>query len=653
MAKSWPFIFSLLLNLLPSISAQPPPLPGDAQTLLRFRSSLTNVSALANWDPSAPICGGDRRFWAGLICKNGQLYGLRLETMGLGGAIDAVALASLPSLRTLSFMNNRLGGPLPDVKKIGALKALYLSNNNFSGTISGDAFEGMGSLRKVYLGQNRFSGKIPTSLAELKGLVELGLEENEFSGRIPDFEERDWKYLNLSDNQLEGPLPSAFKNSNFTSFLGNSGLCGEPLAPCNNRSSAKKWYILIGVFSGAAALILLLIIRRFLRSSKSSAAVFDDPKPKTKLFSPKNIFKKERSHSHPYSSTDSDENPKNGGPTGSALCFLRTDRPRFGFQELLGASAEVLGSGSFGSSYKALLANGSAVVVKRFRQMNAVGRDEFYGHMRRLGRISHPNLLPLVAFYYGKDDKLLVSDFVENGSLASHLHARRKLGDPGMDWPTRLKIIKGVARGLFHLHKELPHLSLPHGHLKSSNILLGQHFTPMLSDYALSPLLNKDHAHHHMAAYKSPEFARHDRASKTADVWSLGILILEVLTGKFPANYLRQGKGANADLAAWVDAVVREEWTAEVFDNDMIGVGVDDWDGEMLKLLKIGMCCCEWEVGKRWGLKEALERIEELSERGHNFEDEDDEYYSSYGSEKDLRSSSFHRRSDDESSFLN
>lgn len=99
--------------------------------------------------------------------------------------------------------------------------------------------------------------------------------------------------------------------------------------------------------------------------------------------------------------------------------------------------------------------------------------------------------------------------------------------------------------------------------------------------------------------------------------------------------------------------MVREEWTAEVFDNDMIGVGVDDWDGEMLKLLKIGMCCCEWEVGKRWGLKEALERIEELSERGHNFEGEDDEYYSSYGSEKDLRSSSFHRRSDDESSFLN
>lgn len=104
---------------------------------------------------------------------------------------------------------------------------------------------------------------------------------------------------------------------------------------------------------------------------------------------------------------------------------MRTDRPRFDFQELLAASAEVLGSGSFGKSYKAMLSNGSsAVVVKRFGQMNAAGKEEFYSHMRRLGRLSHPNLLPLIAFYYGKDDKLLVSDFVPNGSLASHLHGK-------------------------------------------------------------------------------------------------------------------------------------------------------------------------------------------------------------------------------------
>ena len=335
-----------------------------------------------------------------------------------------------------------------------------------------------------------------------------------------------------------------------------------------------------------------------------------------------------------------------------------------------------------------MLSNGSAVVVKRFRQMNAAGKDEFYGHMRRLGRLSHPNLLPLVAFYYGKDDKLLVSDFVDNGSLASHLHgnffiyinlisiilkfiiilrkvegnittclfstARRAPENPGLDWPTRLKIIKGVARGLLYLHNELPNLNLPHGHLKSSNVLLDKNFTPFLSDYALFPILQRSHAHHHMAAFKSPEFTQHNQTSKSTDVWSLGILILETLTGKFPANYLRQGQGANADLAAWVEAVVREEWTAEVFDGDMVGSGdyCGYWDGGMLKLLKIGMSCCEWEVGKRWGLKMVVEKIEELNLNERSY-DEDEDYYSSNGSDGAFYSnSSFKRRTEDESSFL-
>lgn len=104
------------------------------------------------------------------------------------------------------------------------------------------------------------------------------------------------------------------------------------------------------------------------------------------------------------------------------LYFVRNDRDTFDLQDLLRAGAEVLGSGSFGSSYKAILLSGPAVVVKRFRQLNNMGREQFYDHVRKLGRLSHPNLLPLVAFYFTKEEKLLISDFVENGSLASHLH---------------------------------------------------------------------------------------------------------------------------------------------------------------------------------------------------------------------------------------
>lgn len=183
-----------------------------------------------------------------------------------------------------------------------------------------------------------------------------------------------------------------------------------------------------------------------------------------------------------------------------------------------------------------------------------------------------------------------------------------------------------MAKGLAHLYGEFPGFALPHGHLKSSNVLLDNNFEPLLTDYALVPVVNKEHAQLYMVAYKSPEFTQTDRVTRKTDVWSLGILILELLTGKFPANYLKQGKGANADLATWVNSVVREEWTGEVFDKDM--KGTKNGEGQMLKLLKIGMCCCEWNAERRWDLREAVERIMELKEKDNENDD-----YSSYASE--------------------
>lgn len=107
-----------------------------------------------------------------------------------------------------------------------------------------------------------------------------------------------------------------------------------------------------------------------------------------------------------------------------------------------------------------------------------------------------------------------------------------------------------------------------------------------------------------------------------------------MLTGKYPDNYLKQGKGTNDDLSRWVNSVVREEWTGEVFDKDMSGVR--NGEGEMLKMLKIGMCCCEWNVERRWELSVAVEKIEEVKERdGENSGD-----CSSYVSEEYGHSSS-------------
>jgi serine/threonine protein kinase len=209
-----------------------------------------------------------------------------------------------------------------------------------------------------------------------------------------------------------------------------------------------------------------------------------------------------------------------------------------------------------------------------------------------------------------------------------------------LNWSTRLKIIKGVARGLAHLYKEFPNQNLPHGHLKSSNVMLNNSFEPLLTEYGLVPITNKNHAQQFMSSYKSPEVTHFDRPNEKTDIWCLGILILELLTGKFPANYLRHGKGENSDLATWVNSVVREEWTGEVFDKDIMGTR--NGEGEMLKLLRIGMYCCEWSVERRLDIRDALAKIEELKEK-----DSEDESFS-YVSDGDFYSRGV---TDDEVSF--
>lgn len=204
------------------------------------------------------------------------------------------------------------------------------------------------------------------------------------------------------------------------------------------------------------------------------------------------------------------------------------------------------------------------------------------------------------------------------------------MGKPSLDWPTRLKIVKGVTRGLLYLHQDLPSLMAPHGHLKSSNVLLTKTFEPLLTDYGLIPVINQEKAQEHMVAYRSPEYLQHRRVTKKTDVWGLGILILEILTGKFPANF---SQGSDEDLASWVKSGFHGVWAPSLFDKEMDNTS--HCEEHILKLLRIGLSCCEPDVEKRLDIEEAAEKIEKLKER----EGDDDDFYSTYVSETDGRSS--------------
>ncbi|KAH7671650.1 Non-specific serine/threonine protein kinase protein [Dioscorea alata] len=614
---------AFVLVFLSLVSTIPVTHSSDADVLLQFKATVSGAEeALPDWVSGSSPCVHGHSNWTGVICYANSVFGLQLENMKLSGALDLDPLEALPGLRALSFMGNDFVGLMPNLNKLGALKSLYLSRNHFSGIIPTDVFTQMKSLKKVYLSQNDFSGPIPSSLTSIPRLMDLRLDGNKFSGTIPDLKSSSvLRLVNVSNNNLEGPIPKVLSKMNPSLFAGNKDLCGTPLqVSCpiivsptassqllanssnSNKLSAPTLVAIIGL-SLVIILIAIACIKR--RRKRTVAEIHMGRKQSSNIHEPHHADKLEQGFSEPKSVAMKAPKEVEHGK----LVFVKEGAVRFELQDLLKASAEVLGSGNFGASYKAVLVSGHAVVVKRFKEMNRVGREDFQEHMRRLGRLSHPNLLPLQAYYYRKEEKLLVTEYYHNGSLAHLLHGTHGSNQPSLDWSTRLKIIKGVGRGLTYLYDGLPMLALPHGHLKSSNVLLDDSFEPLLTDYALVPVVNKTHAAQVMMAYKSPEFTQHCKTSKKGDVWSFGILILEILTGKFPANYLGTGK-AGDDLASWVNKVMKEESSKEVFDKEM--KGTKNCEQDMLKLLHIGLCCCERDEEKRWELKQAVEKIEEL-----------------------------------------
>ncbi|RCV22029.1 hypothetical protein SETIT_4G187200v2 [Setaria italica] len=612
----------LLLAAVALVLAAAAAQSSEADVLQAFRDTLRGPDGgppeeLNQWvtHPGAPCDAGgdDTPRWVGVRkCAGGRVVVLQLQGYRLQGAApDLGLLAPLQGLRSLSLAGNNLTGAFPDVSALPALKFLFLSQNGLSGEIPDGAFAALRGLQKLNLSNNAFTGAIPSSIATSGKLIDVDLANNNFSGPVPEGLQRLGAHLDVQGNKLLCGLPG-----------GPPCPSSSPASPSSSGNMKVLMIIAIVVVAIGALLAVAGIFAavqarrnepRYAGRSETLSGKPDAAKVKV-TSAPAVKFEQGGADQHGGAVTPA-AGKRGGGRRDEhgKLVFIQEGRARFELEDLLRASAEVLGSGNFGASYKATLLDGPSLVVKRFKEMNGVGREDFAEHMRRLGRLVHPNLLPVVAYLYKKEEKLLVTDYMVNGSLALVLHGGARSTLPPLDWPKRLKIIKGVARGLAHLYEELPMLMVPHGHLKSSNVLLDAAFEPVLSDYALAPVVTPQHAAQVMVAYKSPECgAAGGRAGRKSDVWSLGILILEVLTGKFPANYLRQGR-AGTDLAGWVHSVVREEWTGEVFDKDMRGTR--SGEGEMLKLLKVGLGCCEPDVSRRWGLEEALARIEELRER--------------------------------------
>lgn len=205
---------------------------------------------------------------------------------------------------------------------------------------------------------------------------------------------------------------------------------------------------------------------------------------------------------------------------------------------------------------------------------------------------------------YYQNDKLLMNYLVR---CYPKFSGDRGIAHAQLNWPTRLKIILGVANGMKFLHSEFASYDVPHGNLKSSNILLTANNEPLLTDYAFYPLLNNSQAVQSLFVYKSPEAILNQQITPKSDVYCLGIIILEILTGKFPSQYL-SNQNCGTDVAQWARSAIEENRVSELIDPE-IATAKDSLE-MMEKFLLIGAACTVSDHDKRIDMKEAIRRIE-------------------------------------------
>ncbi|GAB4833853.1 hypothetical protein Ancab_032100 [Ancistrocladus abbreviatus] len=508
-----------------------------------------------------------------------HLQVLDLSANSLKGTIPIgiFNIQSFAKLLNLSF--NDLSGDIPqEIGNLNMIQAIDLSSNHFSGHIPASLGD-CSSLWYLNMSRNSFQGSIPSSLSSMKGIVYIDLSYNHLSGAIPSSLEslKYLQFLDLSLNELQGMVPTEgiFTNSTAILLNGNHGLCGGILqlhlpicdfasnVPKNSHGSKKK--LVIGIVASLTATILILLVVSLL------------------------LWRKKRGPNLTVNAEHGNEDD----------VIQREGQHRvYSYDDIKSATGDfraenLIGEGSFGSVYTAEFRDGSVVAIKVFHMEQHGASKSFLAECEALRYVRHRNLVRIMSVCSSNDFKALILPYMPNGSLEQWLH---KTEEERLDVRQRLEIARDVAAGLEYLHHDCE-TPVVHCDLKPSNVLLDEEMCAHVGDFGIARILSNSNKWTYSSTlglkgsigYIAPEYGVGRGVSTKGDVYSYGILLLEMFTGKRPTD---DAFTEEMELQRWVSKRLLADRVVEIVDHKLLRSGwKSEFDGSMIAIFNIGLRC--------------------------------------------------------------
>ncbi|XP_021683719.2 probably inactive leucine-rich repeat receptor-like protein kinase At5g48380 [Hevea brasiliensis] len=522
--------------------------------------------------------------------------------------------------RVLNLRLSGLGlrGRFPlGIQNCTSLTGLDLSNNELQGSIPFNISIILPFITSLDLSSNNFSGEIPSNIANCSCLNFLKLDHNRLTGHIP--EQIGWltrlKVFSVSNNLLSGPVPR-FQNVTISadSYANNVGLCGGPLERCRVRHPRKFDYSFNSGFAIGYVVFSVSVVTVYASYCVPWVKVGKRSKMITVAAMVMLMIRRSK-----HKKTEVDQL----GSMSTMEFLLETQISRsekyitrMNFRDLSKATENfsqqnIIGVGQMGTMYKATLPNGWSIAVKRLSNLIDLEEhfdleEQFMSELKTLGKLRHENLLTLFGFCVESKERLLVYKYISNGNLFDWLHStedKKKI----LEWPLRVKIAVGLARGMAWLHHG-NNFRVAHLNISSKCILLDQNFEPKLSNFGKAMLINPNEINSSSSFSIDIEFW--EQCYLKEDVFYFGIVLLELITGKKATSLTNSDDGS---LDKWISDFSSSFFCLyDAIDNPIIGQG---HDAEIFEFLGVAYKCVQGLPEQRPSMLDVYKTVSIIGER--------------------------------------